>query len=86
MTLTLCQSTEYYGNFMENSCKKCAPRGLSKNINYVFLLNPVPFNGQGYEKQKKLGASDQLLFRLQNKFRRISLLVMYYLTKFDDVI
>ena len=30
--------------------------------------------------------SSQFLFRLQNKFRKIPLLVMYYLTKFDDVI
>ena len=29
--------------------------------------------------------SAQSLFRLQNKFRKIPLLVMYYLTKFDDV-
>ena len=29
---------------------------------------------------------DQWLFRLPNKFRKIPLLVMYYLTKFDDVI
>ena len=32
------------------------------------------------------GISDQWLFRLQNKFRVIPLLVMYYLTKFDYVI
>ena len=29
--------------------------------------------------------SDQSLFRLQSKFRKIPQLVMYYLTKFDDV-
>ena len=29
--------------------------------------------------------NDLLLFRLKNKFRKIPLLVMYYLTKFDDV-
>ena len=28
----------------------------------------------------------QSLFRLQNKFRKIRLLVMYYMTKFDDII
>ena len=38
------------------------------------------------EKQKGPEASDQLLFRLQNKFRKISLLVMYYLTKFYGVL
>ena len=32
------------------------------------------------------GSSDQSLFRLQNWFRKIPLLVMYYRTKFDDVI
>ena len=36
-----------------------------------FLLNPVLFNGESYQKQKVPGASDQLLFRLQNKFRKI---------------
>ena len=64
-------------------------RGLSKSLkkgNFIFLLNPVPFNGQNYEKQKRPGTSNQLLFRLQNMFRKIPLLVMHYLTKFDDVI
>ena len=63
-------------------------RGFSKSLkkgNFIFL-NPVPFNGQYYQKQKGPGTSDQLLFRLQNKFRKSPLLVMYYLTKFDDVI
>ena len=32
------------------------------------------------------GTSNQLLFRLRNKFVKIPLLVIYYLTKFDDVI
>ena len=50
-----------------------------------FLSNPVPFNRQSYQKQKESGTSDQLLFRLRNKFGNIPLLVMYYLTKFDDV-
>ena len=64
-------------------------RGLSKSLKKVtsfFLSNPVPFNRQNYQKQKRPGTSDQLLFRLRNKFRKISLLVMHYLTKFDDVI
>ena len=39
-----------------------------------------------YQKQKKPRTSDQSLFRLQNKFKKIPLLVKYYLTKFDDVI
>ena len=48
-------------------------------------MKPVPFNGQNYQTQKGPGTSDQLLFRLRNKFRKINLLVMYYLTKFDDI-
>ena len=57
-----------------------------KRVTLFFLSNPVPFNRQNYQKQKGPGTSDQLLFRLRNKFRKIPLLVMYYLTKFDDVI
>ena len=37
------------------------------------------------KNNKSLVISDQSLFRLQSKFRKISQLVMYYLTKFDDV-
>ena len=37
-------------------------------------------------KNKRPGTSDQSLFRLRDKFRKIPFLVMYYLTKFDDVI
>ena len=62
-------------------------RGLSKSfekVNLFFLSNPVPFNEQNYQKQKGPGTSDQLLFRLQNKFRKIPLFVIYYITKFDD--
>ena len=57
-----------------------------EKLTLFFLSNPVPFNGQSYQKEKGPGTSDQSLFRLQNKFRKIPLLVMYYLTKFDDVI
>ena len=62
-------------------------RGSSKSfkkVNFIFLLNPVPFNGQSYLKQKGSGTSDQSLFRSQNKFRKIPLIVIYYPTKFDD--
>ena len=41
--------------------------------------------GQSYQKQKGPGTSDQSLFGLQNKFRKIPVLVIYYLTKFDDI-
>ena len=63
-------------------------RGLSKSlkkVNFIFLSNPVPFNGQNYQKQKGSGTSDQSLFRFQNNFKNIPLFVIYYLTKFDDV-
>ena len=64
-------------------------RGLSKSLKKLilfFLSDPVPFNGKSYQTQNGLGTTDQLLFRLQNKFKKILLLVLYYLTKFDDVI
>ena len=57
-----------------------------KKLTLFFLLNPVSFNGQSYQKRKGPGTSDHSLFRLQNKFTMIYLLVMYYLTKFDGVI
>ena len=56
-----------------------------KKLTLFFLSNPVPFNGQSYLKQKGSGTSDQSLFRLQNKFKNINLLFIYYLTKFDDI-
>ena len=37
-------------------------------------------------KKKGPGTSNQSLFRLQNKFRKIPLLVIYYLTKFDIIL
>ena len=57
-----------------------------KKLILFFLWNPVPFNGQSYLKQKGPGTSDQSLFRLKNEFKKIPLLVIHYLTKFDDVI
>ena len=37
-------------------------RGLSKHLDKIltlfFLLNPAPFNGQSYQKQKQPGISD----------------------------
>ena len=57
-----------------------------KKVTSFVLSNPVPFNRQNNQKQKGAGTSDQSLFRLQNKFRKVPLLVMYYLTKFDNVI
>ena len=57
-----------------------------KKLTLFFLLNPVPSKRQNYQKQKAPVISDQLLYRLQNKFRKIPLLVMYYLTTFCDII
>ena len=56
-----------------------------KKLTLFFLSNPVPFNGQIYQKLKGPGTSDQSLFRLQNNFQKIPLLVIFSLTKFDDV-
>ena len=56
-----------------------------KKLTLFFLYNPVPFNEQSYQKQKESGTSDQLLLRLQNKFRKIPLFVIHYMTKFDVV-
>ena len=55
-------------------------------LTLFFLSNQVPFNGQSFQKLKGSGTRDLLLFRLRNKFTKISLLVIYYLTKFDCVI
>ena len=57
-----------------------------RKLTLVFLSNSVPFDGQDYEKQKEAETSNQSLFRLHNKFRKVTLLVIYYLTKFNDVI
>ena len=57
-----------------------------KKATLFFLSKPVPFSSQNNQKQMGPGTSDQSLYRLQNKFRKISLLVMYYLTNIDDVI
>ena len=58
-----------------------------KKFKVKFLLSkPAPFNGQNYQKQKGPGTSDWSLFKLRDKFRTVPLLVMYYPTKFDDVL
>ena len=48
-----------------------------KKLNLFVFSNPVPFNGQSYQKQKGPRTSDQSLSRLQNKFKKILLLVKY---------
>ena len=63
-------------------------RKLSKTLEKLtlsFLSNPVPIN-ERYQKHKEPGTREQSLFRLRNKFRKIPLLAIYYLTKFHGVI
>ena len=48
-----------------------------KMLSLFFLLNPVLLNGQTYKKRKGPGISYHLLFRLQNKPRKIPLIVIY---------
>ena len=72
-------------NSFKNILKEDYQKAFKKLISF-FLWNPVPFNGQSYLKQKGPGTSDQSLFRLKNEFRKIHLLVIHYLTKFDDII
>ena len=55
-----------------------------KKLTLFFLSNPVSFNEQSH--QKGPATSDQSPIRLQNKFTKISLLVIYYLTKCDGII
>ena len=52
----------------------------------MFLSNPVSFIELGYQTQKGSGTSDQSLFRLRNKFTEISISVINYLSKYDDLI
>ena len=72
-----------------DSFKEGYQKALKKLITF-FLSNPVPFNGQICLKQNGPGTSDHSLFRLQSKFRKIPLLVIYiyiyYLIKFIDKI
>ena len=57
-------------------------RSKTFKLTLFFLSNPVPSNRQSYEKQKVPGTSDQSLFRLQSKFKKIPLFIIY-ITKFD---
>ena len=54
-----------------------------KKLTLFFLSNPVPFNGQSYQKQKASGAGDQSLLSLRNKFKNVCLFFIYIL--FDQV-
>ena len=67
---------------------RCFERGLWKclaKFNFIFSFEPVPFDWESYQKQKGSETSDQLLFWLWNKFKSSPLFVIYYLTKFNDV-
>ena len=62
---------------------RCFERGLSeslKKINFIFSFESNTFYELSYQKQKGSGPSDQSLFRLQNKFGKILLLVSYILS------
>ena len=72
-------------SFQNNILEEDYQKALKKFI-LLFLLNPFPFNEQDYKKQKGPRTSDQSLFVLQSRFRKINFFVMYSLTKFDDII
>ena len=61
----------YFENLLSKTFKK---------VNFIFLFNPVPYNGQSY--QKGPGTSDQSLSGYEKNSKKI----IYYLTKFDGVI
>ena len=82
----LCNSVKNPKHAINSFKNKIFSKTIIKKLTLFFLLKLVLFNGQDYEKQKGPGTKDQSLFRLQNKFSKIPLLVMYYVTKFDDVI
>ena len=58
-------------------------RTIKKPLKSLLIFS-VPFNGQSYQKQKRSETRHQSLFRSQNKFRKITLFVAYYLTNSDD--
>ena len=50
-------------------------RGLPKafkKLTLFYLLNPVSFNGQSYQKQRGPGNSDQSLFKVTKQVQKIS--------------
>ena len=54
-----------------------------KKVTSFFLLNPVPFNRQNDQKQKRPGSSDQPLYSGYEKSSEKSLYYRYVL--FDQV-
>ena len=57
-----------------------------KKVNSIFSFKPGHLQWTKLSKTKGARISDHSLSRLQNKFRKIPLLVTYYLTNFDDII
>ena len=60
-----------------------------KRVNFIFLINLVPFNGKDYKKQKRPETSYLPTFRFHNKCTKIYLLVnktCSHLSKIDDAI
>ena len=60
-------------------------KALEKLTLFFFRTQPLLMD-KVIKSKKGPGTSDQSLSRLQNKFRKITLLVIYYLTKFDDIL
>ena len=57
-----------------------------KKLTYFFFRAQFLLIGKNMKNKKGLELVTSLLFRFQNKFWKISLLVVYYLSKFDDII
>ena len=74
--------------------QNCAPKASSRPL-FILINNPKQllyarnsFKKRYFERgsSKNPGTSDQSLLRLRNKFTKISLILIYYLTKFDGEI
>ena len=66
--------------------EKGLPKSFKK-VNFIFSPNPVPFNEKRYQKKRGLElVTSRSSGYEENKSRKIPLLVIYYLTKYDDVI
>ena len=76
LLLNLKQPLHAINSFKNKILKEDYKKALTK-LTIFFPSNPVPFNGQSYQKQKESGTSDQLLFRLRKKSIKMSLFVAY---------
>ena len=95
MRLKLCSLIEYYKSHAENVHQSLVPDPflILVNTQNKHYMQEIYFEGRyferglskSYQKHVGPGTSDQSLFRLQNNFRKVSLLVMYYLTKFGVI-